>query len=67
MYTVSGIITAVSERTLCCNQGWLYRIVHIGIGAACLLVVGVTVIIKEKTLVEFVLKQWLGVKKKKKE
>ncbi|XP_031570734.1 protein RFT1 homolog [Actinia tenebrosa] len=66
-YALSGIITALSERVLCCNHGWFYRILHIGIGAVCLLLVAVAVLIKEKSLLEFAYEQFIGAKKKKKD
>ena len=66
-FVLSWIITAASEASLCCNHGWLYRIVHIGIGGICLLAVAGIVYIKEKALVNFLLEHWLGITKSKKE
>lgn len=66
-FALSWVITVTSEARLCCNHGWLYRILHIGIGGVCLLAVTAFVFIKEKTLVNFMLEHWLGRKKKKEE
>lgn len=64
-YAVSWAITAISEASLCCTHGWLYRILHISIGGICLLVVAACVYIKEKTLVDFMLGALARKKKKK--
>eukprot|EP00164_Ancoracysta_twista_P000854 GFYU01001125.1.p1 GENE.GFYU01001125.1~~GFYU01001125.1.p1 ORF type:complete len:600 (-),score=141.79 GFYU01001125.1:1482-3281(-) len=37
-FAATFVVTAVSNTTLCCSHGWQPRIVHIGLGAACLLV-----------------------------
>ena len=66
-FGISWAITVISEVHLCCNHGWYYRILHIGIGGICLLVVTAFVFIKEKTLVNFMLEHWLGRRKKKEE
>ena len=66
-FAVSWVITATSEARLCCDQGWYYRILHIGVGGVCLLIVAILVYIKEKTLVNFMLEHWLGLQKKKKD
>ncbi|KAG7233138.1 hypothetical protein INR49_007434 [Caranx melampygus] len=34
---VSAVVTAVSEGVLCCDSGWLLRLVHVAVGAVCLL------------------------------
>ncbi|XP_053171753.1 protein RFT1 homolog [Scomber japonicus] len=51
---VSGVITAVSEGFFCCDDGWLLRLVHICVGAVCLLCVLVTVLLTETRLIQFV-------------
>lgn len=43
----------------CCESGWLLRIVHISVGAACLLIVFVAVLLTETRLVHFVRTQLL--------
>lgn len=65
-YAISGAVTAYSENLFCCGHGWYYRSVHIVIGACCLLVVLVTILVKEEVLVKFVLKQFLDIKTEKK-
>ena len=66
-YLASWAITTASEKVFCCTQGWFYRLVHIGVGAACLLVVAVIVFVKETRFVDFVMEHWLGRVRKKKE
>ena len=66
-FGTSWAVTAISEAHLCCNHGWYYRIVHIGIGGVCLLAVAACAYIKEKTLLNFMLEHWLGRRKKKEE
>ncbi|XP_029358286.1 protein RFT1 homolog [Echeneis naucrates] len=62
---VSAIITAVSESVFCCDGGWLLRLVHIGIGAVCLLGVLVAVLFTETRLIHFVRTQLLPQYRKK--
>ncbi|KAE8298633.1 Protein RFT1-like protein [Larimichthys crocea] len=56
---VSGVVTALSEGLFCCDDGWLLRLVHIGVGASCLLVVLVAVVLTETQLIHFVRTQLL--------
>ncbi|CAM9195610.1 unnamed protein product [Lampetra planeri] len=56
---VSGVVTVVSEGFFCCDSGWLPRLVHICVGAVCLLCVLVAVLITETQLVQFVRTQLL--------
>uniref|UniRef100_A0A3P8R3J7 Protein RFT1 homolog n=1 Tax=Astatotilapia calliptera TaxID=8154 RepID=A0A3P8R3J7_ASTCA len=56
---VSGVVTAVSEAFFCCDSGLLLRLVHIGVGAICLLGVVVAVLLTETKLVQFVSTQLL--------
>ncbi|KAK6319248.1 hypothetical protein J4Q44_G00104590 [Coregonus suidteri] len=48
-----------SEGVFCCDGGWLLRLVHIAVGAGCLLGVLVTVLLTETKLVQFVQTQLL--------
>lgn len=66
-YGVSWVITFTSERAFCCDRGWLYRLVHIGIGAICLLSVAIVVFVMETRFVDFMAEHWLGKVRKKKE
>ncbi|KAG7218181.1 hypothetical protein INR49_020567 [Caranx melampygus] len=56
---VSAVVTAVSEGVLCCDSGWLLRLVHVAVGAVCLLGVCVAVLLTETRLVQFVRTQLL--------
>uniref|UniRef100_A0A671W2F5 Protein RFT1 homolog n=1 Tax=Sparus aurata TaxID=8175 RepID=A0A671W2F5_SPAAU len=56
---VSAVVTALSEGMFCCDSGWLLRMVHISVGAACLLIVFVAVLLTETRLVHFVRTQLL--------
>ncbi|XP_055725365.1 protein RFT1 homolog [Salvelinus fontinalis] len=56
---LSAVLTALSEGVFCCDGGWLLRLVHIAVGAGCLLGVLVTVLLTETKLVQFVLTQLL--------
>uniref|UniRef100_A0A8C1KXP7 Protein RFT1 homolog n=1 Tax=Cyprinus carpio TaxID=7962 RepID=A0A8C1KXP7_CYPCA len=56
---VSSILTACSESMFCCDGGWLLRLVHVAVGAVCLLGVVVTVFFTETRLVQFVRTQLL--------
>ncbi|CAB1353787.1 unnamed protein product [Coregonus sp. 'balchen'] len=50
---------ALSTGVFCCDGGWLLRLVHIAVGAGCLLGVHVTVLLTETKLVQFVQTQLL--------
>lgn len=56
---LSAVLTALSEGVFCCDGGWLLRLVHIAVGAGCLLGVLVTVLLTETKLVQFVWTQLL--------
>ncbi|KAJ3602724.1 hypothetical protein NHX12_030473 [Muraenolepis orangiensis] len=62
---LSAVVTALSERVFCCDGGWLLRLVHIAVGALCLLCVLVTVLLTETRLVHFVKTQLLPQHRKK--
>ncbi|XP_041638979.1 protein RFT1 homolog isoform X1 [Cheilinus undulatus] len=62
---VSTVVTALSEGLFCCDGGWLLRLVHISVGAACLLIVFITVLLTENSLVQFVRTQLLPRYRKK--
>ncbi|KAM8867707.1 man(5)GlcNAc(2)-PP-dolichol translocation protein RFT1 [Synchiropus picturatus] len=51
---VSAVATAASESLFCCHSGWLWRLVHVGVGALCLLGVLTTVLLTETRLIQFV-------------
>ncbi|XP_054639424.1 protein RFT1 homolog isoform X2 [Dunckerocampus dactyliophorus] len=55
----STAVTVVSEGVLCCDGGWLLRLVHVGVGAVCLVFVLLAVLLAESRLVAFVRTQLL--------
>lgn len=62
---VSAIITSVSEVFLCCDGGWLFRLVHVAVGGICLLLVLAAILLTESQLVQFVRTQLLPRYRKK--
>lgn len=62
---VSAVVTALSEGFLCCDKGWLFRLVHVGVGGVCLLIVLVTVYFTETGLTQFIKTQLLPRYRKK--
>ncbi|XP_010767813.1 protein RFT1 homolog [Notothenia coriiceps] len=62
---VSAVVTALSEGVFCCDSGWLLRLVHISVGAACLLGVLVAVLLTETRLIQFIRTQLLPKYRKK--
>ncbi|XP_061785694.2 man(5)GlcNAc(2)-PP-dolichol translocation protein RFT1 [Nerophis lumbriciformis] len=62
---VSAGVTVVSERVFCCDGGWLLRLVHVGVGAVCLLLVLLALLLTESRLVVFVRTQLLPQYRKK--
>ncbi|XP_033481769.1 man(5)GlcNAc(2)-PP-dolichol translocation protein RFT1 [Epinephelus lanceolatus] len=62
---VSAVVTALSEGVFCCDHGWLFRLVHIGVGGVCLLGVLAAVLLTETRLIQFVRTQLLPQYRKK--
>ncbi|XP_056130858.1 protein RFT1 homolog [Lampris incognitus] len=62
---LSAVVTAFSEGMLCCDSGWMLKLVHICVGGVCLLSVLVTVLLTETQLVQFVRTQLLPHYRKK--
>ncbi|KAM6981293.1 man(5)GlcNAc(2)-PP-dolichol translocation protein RFT1 [Aplochiton taeniatus] len=62
---LSAVLTSLSEGVFCCDGGWLLRLVHIAVGAVCLLGVLVTVLLSETELIQFVRTQLLPLYRKK--
>ncbi|KAK1161340.1 hypothetical protein AOXY_G18827 [Acipenser oxyrinchus oxyrinchus] len=56
----SAGLTALSEVLLCCDRGWISRLVHIAVGAVCLLAVLITAFFTETKLVHFIRSQYLS-------
>uniref|UniRef100_A0A8D2JBZ8 Protein RFT1 homolog n=1 Tax=Varanus komodoensis TaxID=61221 RepID=A0A8D2JBZ8_VARKO len=54
VYVVSGVITGVSEGFLCCDKGWMARLIHIAVGLLCFLVTLATIFFTETKLIGFV-------------
>ncbi|XP_052802408.1 protein RFT1 homolog [Mya arenaria] len=52
------IATLASERILCCDQGLVGRVLHVGVGGICLLAVLALVYLKETALVTFIKQQY---------
>ncbi|KAJ8257890.1 hypothetical protein GJAV_G00190830 [Gymnothorax javanicus] len=57
---LSAVLTTLSEGVFCCDRGWLWRVVHVGVGGACLLFVLATVVFTETRLVRFIRTQLLS-------
>ena len=62
---ISFIVMLLSEITLCCHYGFLYRLCHVAIGVVCLLFVLGSVYLTEHKLVQY-FKSMLLTKKKQK-
>ncbi|KYO46395.1 RFT1-like protein [Alligator mississippiensis] len=60
VYILSGIITSFSEVFLCCDEGWLARLIHITVGSLCLTATLITVFFTESKLIYFVRIQLLS-------
>ncbi|XP_028302882.1 protein RFT1 homolog [Gouania willdenowi] len=56
---VSAVSTAMSEAVFCCDSGWFLRLLHVAVGAVCLLGVIVAILLTETRLVQFVRTQLL--------
>lgn len=53
------------QAVFCCDGGWLFRMVHIGVGGVCLLFVLLAVLLTETQLMQFVRTQLLPRYRKK--
>uniref|UniRef100_A0A8C4XF20 Protein RFT1 homolog n=1 Tax=Erpetoichthys calabaricus TaxID=27687 RepID=A0A8C4XF20_ERPCA len=65
VFLASGLVTAFSEVIFCCDAGWLPRLVHIAVGAVCLLAVLICSFFTETKLVHFIRTQLLSMYSKK--
>ncbi|KAJ8408147.1 hypothetical protein AAFF_G00263750 [Aldrovandia affinis] len=57
---LSAALTALSQSMFCCDRGWFFRLVHVGVGALCLLGVFATVLLTETHLVHFIRTQLMS-------
>ncbi|XP_076804473.1 man(5)GlcNAc(2)-PP-dolichol translocation protein RFT1-like [Clavelina lepadiformis] len=57
---VSFLICSFSESQLCCHRGWIFRVVHISVGAICLCAVAVSVFYFEREVVTFLREQYFS-------
>ncbi|XP_033746742.1 protein RFT1 homolog isoform X2 [Pecten maximus] len=51
---VSVVITVTSETMFCCDAGFLYQLLHVGIGGVCFLSVIGTIVLTEADLISFI-------------
>nr|XP_034962061.1 protein RFT1 homolog isoform X1 [Zootoca vivipara] len=54
VYVVCGVATAFSEVFLCCDKGWLARLIHVAVGALCFTATLATIFFTETKLIHFV-------------
>ncbi|XP_060621874.2 man(5)GlcNAc(2)-PP-dolichol translocation protein RFT1 isoform X1 [Anolis sagrei] len=54
VYIISGVATGVSEVFLCCDKGWMSRLIHIAVGTACFIATLATIFFTETKLIQFV-------------
>ncbi|KAG8128255.1 hypothetical protein E2320_015119, partial [Naja naja] len=55
VYLISGMSTKVSEVFLCCDKGWMARLIHVTVGALCLTATLTTIFFTETNLIHFIL------------
>ncbi|XP_043406540.1 protein RFT1 homolog isoform X3 [Chelonia mydas] len=60
VYIISGVVTVFSEVFLCCDKGWLARLIHITAGALCFAATLITIFFTETKLINFVRTQFLS-------
>ncbi|XP_032628795.1 man(5)GlcNAc(2)-PP-dolichol translocation protein RFT1 isoform X1 [Chelonoidis abingdonii] len=60
VYIISGVVTVFSEVFLCCDKGWLAKLIHITVGALCFAATLITVFFTETKLINFVRMQFLS-------
>ncbi|ELT90521.1 hypothetical protein CAPTEDRAFT_96530 [Capitella teleta] len=58
LFAITFIVTFFSEKLLCCTIGWVYRLLHIAIGAICLLCIILAIYFKENKFINFVETQY---------
>ncbi|XP_030425291.1 protein RFT1 homolog isoform X1 [Gopherus evgoodei] len=54
VYIISGVVTVFSEVFLCCDKGWLAKLIHVTVGALCFAATLITVFFTETKLINFV-------------
>ncbi|KAM3848845.1 man(5)GlcNAc(2)-PP-dolichol translocation protein RFT1 isoform 1-T1 [Vipera latastei] len=54
VFLISGMSTKVSEVFLCCDKGWMARLIHVTVGALCLTATLTTIFFTETDLIHFV-------------
>eukprot|EP00052_Salpingoeca_macrocollata_P023489 m.206538 g.206538 ORF g.206538 m.206538 type:complete len:362 (+) comp22044_c0_seq7:42-1127(+) len=60
MLALSAVLTTVSENTLCCDRGYLYRFLHICVGAVCGIATLSVVYFKDRQFVRDLQHLWQG-------
>ncbi|XP_051874398.1 protein RFT1 homolog isoform X2 [Pristis pectinata] len=60
VYLASGIVTVLSQVTLCCAQGLMFRSLHVLFGALCLIMILATIFFTEPRLVQFIRAHFLS-------
>ena len=67
-YTFAFIFMfSIFQTVFCCDKGILYRLVHIGVGGLCLLVVLLTIYLTESSMITFIKEQYKKTRHKKAE
>jgi hypothetical protein len=61
------LFSYIFQVTFCCDAGWIFRFIHIGIGAVCLGAVLIILYLTETELTEFIVKHYKTPKSPKKE
>ncbi|XP_068109034.1 man(5)GlcNAc(2)-PP-dolichol translocation protein RFT1-like [Hyperolius riggenbachi] len=56
---VSAAVTAYSEKFLCCDSGWSYRLAHVLVGFVCLAVTLAALVLSENKLIHFIRSHFL--------
>ncbi|XP_074643284.1 man(5)GlcNAc(2)-PP-dolichol translocation protein RFT1-like isoform X2 [Tubulanus polymorphus] len=66
VYFAAFVITTLSEKMFCCDKGLSGQVIHIGIGGICLMLVLITICLKEQKLISFIMEHYSKSKQSKK-
>ncbi|XP_061477968.1 protein RFT1 homolog isoform X2 [Rhineura floridana] len=54
VYVICGVTTGVSEVFLCCDKGWMARLIHVAVGTLCFIATLTTIFFTGTKLIHFV-------------
>lgn len=60
VYVISAVATGISEVFLCCDKGWMARLIHVAVGVLCFIATLASIFFTEMKLIHFVRTNFLS-------